>query len=398
MPATGPNFSPYPFERLRRITRAEAAFESAIARWLAAAPVATAPTLTATFGPPRVRVIGVLGAGSARPDAHAATLRVLRDGTATVAADVASSSEPSGTVAASPHARRTGPRSEGAGYAMHDARDVDRFAARHPIDPYAALAEVRIDGLSITLAASSLAIRALAERTLANLDELAAPRPLTPTEHAVWCLVVATALHDLGIPGQAWPLCEDDRDLLAAALRGGAPDARAIELAVSLGDVAMTVVALVPAALALRVPPRPRDLALDVPIVVARAAVPIAAVGGLAVRDIITVERTLELAVGDISIPLRAAPRAVEATVATGYVRRDMALPDDAHVELTVQLGTRRMSVRELADLAVGSIVPLGRPLAGPFDVRAGGRLVGQGELIDIDGELGVRIVSIVSE
>jgi type III secretion protein Q len=56
------------------------------------------------------------------------------------------------------------------------------------------------------------------------------------------------------------------------------------------------------------------------------------------------------------------------------------------------------MSLRALAELAVGQIVSLGRPLAGPFEVRAGGRLVGQGELVDIDGELGVRIVSLAQE
>ena len=46
-------------------------------------------------------------------------------------------------------------------------------------------------------------------------------------------------------------------------------------------------------------------------------------------------------------------------------------------------------------ELAVGQVVSLGRPLAGPFEVRAAGRVVGQGELVDVDGELGVRIVSL---
>ena len=85
----------------------------------------------------------------------------------------------------------------------------------------------------------------------------------------------------------------------------------------------------------------------------------------------------------------------MEAKVTSDYVRRDMALPDDAHLELTVQLGTTRVSLRQIAELAPGAIVPLGRPLAGPFEVRAAGRLVGQGELVDVDGELGVRIVSL---
>jgi flagellar motor switch/type III secretory pathway protein FliN len=94
-------------------------------------------------------------------------------------------------------------------------------------------------------------------------------------------------------------------------------------------------------------------------------------------------------------VGLRGKPGAVVAEVATGYVPRAMSLPDDAHVELTVGLGTTRMSLRQVFELAVGQVVPLGRPLAGPFDVRAAGKFVGKGELVDVDGELAVRIVSL---
>ena len=43
----------------------------------------------------------------------------------------------------------------------------------------------------------------------------------------------------------------------------------------------------------------------------------------------------------------------------------------------------------------IGQIIGLGRPLAGPFELRAAGRAVGRGELVDVDGELAVRIVSL---
>jgi type III secretion protein Q len=72
-----------------------------------------------------------------------------------------------------------------------------------------------------------------------------------------------------------------------------------------------------------------------------------------------------------------------------------MALPDDAHVELSVAVGTTRLSLRQLLDLSVGQVVTLGRPLAGPFEVRAQGRVLGRGELVDVDGELAVRILSL---
>jgi hypothetical protein len=134
--------------------------------------------------------------------------------------------------------------------------------------------------------------------------------------------------------------------------------------------------------------------AFDVPILVGACVLHRDDVARLRVRDIVTIESRLSLRVGEGDIDLEARPKAVEARVANGYVPRPMATAD-AQLELTVQLGTTRLTLRQLADLSPGAIVPLGRPLSGPFDVRAQGRLIGQGELVDVDGELGVRIVSL---
>ncbi len=94
-------------------------------------------------------------------------------------------------------------------------------------------------------------------------------------------------------------------------------------------------------------------------------------------------------------VGLSTRPGALVAEVATGYVRRDMALPDEAHTELTVALGTTQLTLRQITELAVGQVVQLGRPLGGPFELRVAGRVLGRGELVDVDGELAVRIVSL---
>ncbi|HSK01048.1 MAG TPA: hypothetical protein VK932_07395, partial [Kofleriaceae bacterium] len=57
MTTSGPNFSPFPFERLRRVTRREAALESAIARWIAARPAGDRVARLAG-GRVRIRVVG----------------------------------------------------------------------------------------------------------------------------------------------------------------------------------------------------------------------------------------------------------------------------------------------------------------------------------------------------
>lgn len=319
MPAERPNFSPYPFEALRRVTSGQAALESALARWIRARPLGTR--------------VGALAGGAVR-------------------------------------ARVIGAR-------------VDAF------DPHAVHAEVRTEGASILVAASARPIRALAQRLLGGPAELDAPRPCTAAEEAIWVLAVAAALEDTGVAGEVWPSAQRAPSLSTHL---------ALEIVVE-GPALWTVVAYVPRALVVRVPP-PRALpawTLDLPVVVGRCTLDRESVARLAVRDIVVIERALSLVVGDTPIALTAGPQAVEARVAIGYVPAPMssALADSAQLELTVQLGTTRMSLRQIGELAPGAIVALGRPLAGPFEVRAAGRLIGRGELVDVDGELGVRIVSL---
>jgi len=324
-----PNFSPFPFERLRQLSRRDAAIESALARWIAVRPLGGKIRALAG-GPVRARLVGIVAG---------------------------------------------------------------------PPDPHAAFAELRIGGAAIALAASSAPVRALAQRLLGGPDELAAARPLTVVEHAIWALAVAAAIADTGIAAEVWPL---ER---GAALRDPISVAFAVELPRGLAPV-MTVTASFSRDLLVRAPPaRPMPAwPLALPILVGRCALPAASLRALRMRDVITLERgvaglgDLELRVGDGGIGLSAAPGAVEARVATEYVPRDMALADAASFELTVQLGAARLSLRQLGGLAIGQIVPLGRPLAGPYEIRAAGRVVGQGELVDIDGELGVRIVSIADQ
>lgn len=314
-----PNFSPFPFQALRRVTAGQAALESALARWIAARPLGPRVAKLAG-GPVRARVIG------ARTEAF---------------------------------------------------------------DPHAGFAEVRIAGASLLVACASRPIRALAQRLLGGPNELDASRALTAAEEAIWVLVIAAALEDTGVAGEVWPAAQRAPSLTTHL---------ALELVV-VGLATWTVVVYVPRTLAGRVPP-PRELpawGFELPIVVARCALDRAAIERLAIRDIVIVERELSLVVGDTAIALTATPQAVEARVAIGYVPAPMspALADSAQLELTVQLGTTRMSLRQVGELAPGTIVSLGRPLAGPFEVRAAGRLIGRGELVDVDGELGVRIVSL---
>ena len=259
-------------------------------------------------------------------------------------------------------------------------------------DAHAARCEVRVSGASIEVLGASAGVRRIAQRVLGGPSELPAPRPLGAVEHAIWALVVAAALEDLGVAGQVHA-CEGP-----LALAG----ARELAIDLDLAGAPFTVAIRAPRALALRSPQPPRVPAwadrarVDAAIVLGRSAIPRADLRRLAPRAIVTVERVHELAVLGGALGVSIARGAVVAEVATGYLPRAMPLPDDAHVELTVGLGAQ-LTLRQVLELAVGQVVPLGRPLAAPFEVRAAGAVVGHGELVDVDGELGVRITSVAS-
>jgi type III secretion protein Q len=68
------------------------------------------------------------------------------------------------------------------------------------------------------------------------------------------------------------------------------------------------------------------------------------------------------------------------------------ALPVDVEVELT----RVRLTVGQLAQLRVGHVLPLRMDVSEPVTLRVGDRAVARAELVDIEGELGARILSLV--
>jgi flagellar motor switch/type III secretory pathway protein FliN len=67
---------------------------------------------------------------------------------------------------------------------------------------------------------------------------------------------------------------------------------------------------------------------------------------------------------------------------------------EDAPLVVRVELGSVEMKAGEWAALVPGDVVALGRRLGEPALLRVGGVEVARGELVQVDGEYGVRIVS----
>lgn len=68
----------------------------------------------------------------------------------------------------------------------------------------------------------------------------------------------------------------------------------------------------------------------------------------------------------------------------------------DVPLEVTVEIGSARMRVREILQLAKGSVIELDRPAGEPADVLVNGRVIARGEVAVVEGRLSVRIVEIV--
>jgi flagellar motor switch protein FliN/FliY len=61
-------------------------------------------------------------------------------------------------------------------------------------------------------------------------------------------------------------------------------------------------------------------------------------------------------------------------------------------LDIEVELARRVLTVREVLDLDVGSVIRMGRSAGENIDIIVGGALVGFGEIVIIEDTMGVRI------
>jgi flagellar motor switch protein FliN/FliY len=69
----------------------------------------------------------------------------------------------------------------------------------------------------------------------------------------------------------------------------------------------------------------------------------------------------------------------------------------DVPVELAVEIGRTRMTIREALALGPGSIVSLDRLAGEPVDLLVNGKPIARGEVVVIDEEFGLRVTEVTS-
>ncbi|MBT0728310.1 flagellar motor switch protein FliN [Rosenbergiella australiborealis] len=76
---------------------------------------------------------------------------------------------------------------------------------------------------------------------------------------------------------------------------------------------------------------------------------------------------------------------------------QDINLIMDIPIQLTVELGRTRMTIKELLRLTQGSIVPLEGLAGEPLDILINHYLIAQGEVVVVNDNYGVRITDIIT-
>lgn len=76
---------------------------------------------------------------------------------------------------------------------------------------------------------------------------------------------------------------------------------------------------------------------------------------------------------------------------------RDMEMIMDIPVKFTVELGRTRITIKQLLELAQGSVVELDGLAGEPMDILINGYLIAQGEVVVVEDRYGIRITEIIT-
>lgn len=84
-------------------------------------------------------------------------------------------------------------------------------------------------------------------------------------------------------------------------------------------------------------------------------------------------------------------------TAASGGAKADIDLILDVPVQLTVELGRTKLTIKDLLQLGQGSVVELDGLAGEPMDIFVNGYLIAQGEVVVVDDRYGIRLTDIIT-
>ncbi len=78
-------------------------------------------------------------------------------------------------------------------------------------------------------------------------------------------------------------------------------------------------------------------------------------------------------------------------------VARELEMIMDIPVKLSVELGRTRITIKQLLELAQGSVLALDGLAGEPMDILINSYLIAQGEVVVVDDKYGIRITEIIT-
>ena len=93
-----------------------------------------------------------------------------------------------------------------------------------------------------------------------------------------------------------------------------------------------------------------------------------------------------------------AAPAKAAASAASAAVPSNLDFLLDVPVKLSAELGSCKMTMQELLDLDLGTVVQLDKPANANVDVYVNQKLVARGEVVVAEDNFGIRIKEIVAK
>ncbi|RNL62643.1 flagellar motor switch protein FliN [Nocardioides marmoriginsengisoli] len=92
------------------------------------------------------------------------------------------------------------------------------------------------------------------------------------------------------------------------------------------------------------------------------------------------------------------APVETPAANVTPLPTRGIEMLHGVDMEVTVELGRTRMTVRDLLALTPGAVLELDRAAGSPADLLVNGRLIARGEVVVVDEDFGLRLTEIIDD
>lgn len=78
--------------------------------------------------------------------------------------------------------------------------------------------------------------------------------------------------------------------------------------------------------------------------------------------------------------------------------RTPVGFLSDLPVEVIIELGRTRLTIRQLAELDRDDVVDLSRGSDAPLDVVVGGKVLARGEVVMVGEKMALRITELVEE